>query len=66
MSILRTWWLHHKTKSLGFLMVVVGAAQSNINQIQQYIPPKDYGFIMVGLGVVVAILGFVNSNQSNP
>lgn len=65
MSILRTWWTRHKTKSLGLIMVVVGAVQSNINQIQQYIPAKDYGFIIAGLGILVAALGFLNSRQNH-
>lgn len=64
LKLLKTWWHNHKTKSLGLFMVVLGAVQSNIAQIQQYLSPKDYGFILAGLGVLVAVLGFLNSRQS--
>lgn len=64
MNFLRAWWRNHRTKSLGLLMVAVGAIQSNINQVQQYLPAKDYGFIIAGLGVLVAILGFINSHDN--
>lgn len=66
MALLKTWWRCHKTKTLGFFMVIVGAVQSNINQVQQYISAKDYGFIIAGLGVLVAALGFLNSHHDGP
>jgi len=59
----RRYWRNHKTKTLGLLMVAVGAVQSNMGQVQAYLPPRAYGFIIAGLGVLVAILGFLNSHQ---
>lgn len=60
---LRLLWKRHKTKSLGGLMVVFGAIQSNITAIQDHISKRAYGFVIIGLGVMVALLGFLNSQH---
>ena len=61
MSHITLFLVRHKTKSLGLLMVLAGAFQANIIYIQAMIEPKIYGFICMGLGVTVSILGFLNT-----
>ena len=66
MSLIATWWAKHRTKSLGFLMVVVGAAQANFDQIRALIPPSKQGMVIMFFGILTAALGFLNSHTDSP
>lgn len=58
-EILKFIW-SHKTKAIGTLTVVAGAALTMLPQLQQYMSPARYAFSLVGLGVTVTTLGFLN------
>jgi len=43
------------------LLVIFGALFDNLSYVQNSIDPKYYGFILIGIGVIVAILRFVTT-----
>jgi hypothetical protein len=53
----------HKSKTMWFslALVIFGALFDNISYIQNSIDPKYYGFIIIGIGIIVAILRFVTT-----
>ena len=66
MAPLKYWWRHHKTKAFGVALMALGAIQANSGQLQQLISPKAYGWTILVIGVLVAILGFLNTLASKP
>lgn len=54
----------HKTKIVGGLIVAIGALQTNQATVQAMMSPKHFAWFTVVAGVVVAVLGFINSSQS--
>lgn len=54
----------HKTKITGFLLVIAGALQANTTVLQGVLTPTQFAWFTVGVGCVVAGLGFING--SNP
>ena len=55
----------HKSKTMWFslLLVIFGALFDNFSYVQNSIDPKYYGFILIGIGVIVAILRFVTTQS---
>jgi len=53
----------HKSKTMIFslLLVIFGALFDNFSYVQNSINPKYYGFILIGIGIIVAVLRFVTS-----
>jgi len=53
----------HKSRTMWFslLLVIFGALFDNFSYVQNIIDPKYYGFILIGIGVIVAILRFVTT-----
>lgn len=62
MNIL-AWLNSHKTKITGALLVTAGALQANATSIQAVVKPSTYAWFTVGVGVLVALLGFLNSRR---
>lgn len=58
-----TWLNGHKTKITGGLLVVAGALQANATSIQAVVKPTTYAWFTVAVGVIVALLGFLNSRR---
>lgn len=54
----------HKTKLVGGLLVLAGALQANAGSIQQLVSPRGFAWFTVGIGALVAFLGFLNSQKS--
>jgi hypothetical protein len=44
-----------------FLLVVLGALFDNFSYLQSVINEKYYGIILVGIGVIVAVLRFLTT-----
>jgi hypothetical protein len=44
-----------------FLLVVLGALLDNFSYLQSVINEKYYGIILVGIGVIVAVLRFLTT-----
>ena len=53
----------HKSKTMWFslLLVIFGALFDNFSYAQNSIDPKYYGFILIGIGVIVSILRFITT-----
>jgi hypothetical protein len=52
---------NHKTKLVGLLLVTAGALQATSPQVQMVISPKAFAVFTIVTGLVVAVLGFVNT-----
>ena len=50
-----------KTMWFSLALVIFGALFDNFSYLQNVIDPKYYGSILVGIGVIVAILRFYTS-----
>lgn len=55
-----SWLNQHKTKITGFLLVVAGSLQANTTMLQSVLSPAQFAWFTVGVGCLVAALGFVN------
>lgn len=60
------WINRHKTKITGAVLVAAGAAQANATVLQAAISPKAYAWFTVCIGVLVAVLGFINGSRREP
>ena len=52
---------HSRTMWFSFLLVVLGALFDNFSYLQSVINEKYYGIILVGIGVIVAVLRFLTT-----
>lgn len=52
---------NHKTKIVGFLITLLGAVQASAGQLGAVLSPKAYAWTMIAIGIVVAVLGFINT-----
>ena len=52
---------HSRTMWFSLALVVFGALFDNFSYLQSVISEKYYGIILVGIGVVVAILRFITT-----
>jgi hypothetical protein len=50
-----------KTMWFSFLLVIFGALFDNFSYLQNVINEKYYGILLVGIGVIVAILRFITT-----
>lgn len=57
--------LKHPQKITGALLVGLGAIQANITQLQQILTARQFALATVGLGCLVAVLGFINTTKPN-
>ena len=53
----------HPTKITGFMLATVGALQAQASTLQSFLSPRHFAYFTVGAGIVVSILGFINSNR---
>ena len=54
----------HKTKVVGFLLMVIGSLQTNAATVQSMMSAKHFAWFTILIGAVVAVLGFLNSQSS--
>jgi hypothetical protein len=54
-----------RTMWFSFLLVVFGALYDNFSYLQSIIDPKYYGFLLVSIGIIVAILRFLTTGPIN-
>ena len=52
---------HSRTMWFSFLLVVLGALLDNFSYLQSVIDQRYYGIILVGIGVIVAVLRFLTT-----
>lgn len=55
------WFGRNKTKVVGVLLIALGSLQANASFMQSVLSPKQFSWFMVGAGVLVAVLGFLNN-----
>ena len=53
----------HKTKITGALIAMFGVVQANALALQAALSPQAYARTMIGAGMLVALLGFLNSRK---
>jgi hypothetical protein len=42
-------------------LMILGVVYENFNYVQNIIDPKLYGIILIGIGIVVAVLRFITT-----
>lgn len=52
---------HSKTMWFSLLLVIFGAIEAGFPYLQSIIDEKYYGLLLVGIGVIVAILRFITT-----
>ena len=52
---------HSKTMWFSLLLVIFGAIEAGFPYLQTIIDEKYYGLLLVGIGVIVAILRFITT-----
>jgi hypothetical protein len=50
--------MHSKTMWFSLAMVVLGVVYDNFSYLQDVINPKYYGSILIGIGIICAVLRF--------
>lgn len=53
---------HSKTMWFSLLLVIFGAIEAGFPYLQTIIDPQYYGILLVGIGVVVAVLRFITTS----
>lgn len=51
-----------KTMWFALALVILGALMDNLSYLQSIIDPQYYGLLMIGIGIVVAILRFITTD----
>lgn len=55
----------HKTKICGIVLAGLGALQANSQMMQSVLSQKDFAYVSMALGFLVAVIGFINTSQGN-
>lgn len=53
--------MHSKTMWFSLALMILGVVYENFNYVQNIIDPKLYGIILIGIGIVVAVLRFITT-----
>ena len=53
--------MHSKTMWFSLALVILGVVYDNFSYIENLINPRLYGVLLIGIGVVVAVLRFVTT-----
>lgn len=54
-----------KTLWFSLALVIFGALMDNLQYLQSVIDQKYYGVIMIGVGIIVAVLRFITTEGVN-
>lgn len=52
---------HSRTMWFSLLLVIFGALEAGFPYLQNIIDPKYYGILLVGIGIIVAVLRFITT-----
>ena len=53
--------MHSKTMWFSLALVILGVVYDNFSYVENLINPRLYGVLLIGIGVVVAVLRFVTT-----
>jgi hypothetical protein len=53
--------MRSKTMWFSFALVILGVVYDNFSYVEKLIDPRLYGVVLIGIGIVVAILRFVTT-----
>lgn len=53
--------MHSKTMWFSLALMILGVVYENFSYVQNIIDPKFYGIVLIGIGVVVAVLRFITT-----
>jgi hypothetical protein len=55
----------HKSKLMwiGFLVMVLGYVYNNFSILQNVIDPKTYGYLLMGIGLIVQIIRYFYTDK---
>ena len=52
-----------KTMNFAVLLAAFGAAQANLPAVQEFVTPERYGYVTLGIAVVVAVLRAITTSS---
>ena len=64
MGTLRRWWKSHKTKATGITMILLSSVHQYSDQLQHMLTPTVYSAVFMVAGVIVSVLGFLNTQEA--
>jgi len=53
--------MHSKTMWFSLALMILGVVYENFSYVQNIIDPSLYGIILIGIGIVVAVLRFITT-----
>lgn len=53
--------MHSRTMWFSLALVILGAVYDNFSYISNLIDPRLYGILLIGIGIIVAVLRFVTT-----
>ena len=53
--------MHSKTMWFSLALVILGVVYDNFSYVENIINPRLYGILLIGIGIVVAVLRFVTT-----
>jgi hypothetical protein len=53
--------MRSKTMWFSFALVVLGVVYDNFSYVENIINPRLYGVLLIGIGIVVAVLRFITT-----
>jgi len=53
--------MHSKTMWFSLALVILGVVYDNFSYVENIINPRLYGVLLIGIGIVVAVLRFVTT-----
>lgn len=66
MKFLAHVWKNWKTRGFGLIMVVLGFLQINAEPLRMWLSPKQYGLLVLSIGLVNVVLGYLNVKEEKP
>lgn len=61
---IKIWWKKHKTKTTGITMIILASVHQYSDQLQHLLTPTVYSAVFMGAGVIVSVLGFLNTQEA--
>ncbi len=53
----------HPQKITGFILSIVGALQAQAATVQGFLSPRHFALFTVAIGILVSVLGFINTSR---
>ena len=55
--------MHSRTMWFSLALVILGALYDNFSYIEQLIDPRLYGILLISIGIIVALLRYITTDE---